>query len=298
MSVRVTPLTDPASSPSHRRLVWLASDTDGSPVGSLFLRLFTKPGQDHLAELELTVHPAERRRGTGSQLLEAAVAAARQDGRSTVIAQTGAGSAGALFLTGRGFRAVLHLTFARLALADADIPALTGFAARPHPGYRLVSWAGTVPDELAGTFATSHGAMDDMPMGDTDYGTAVWDAERVREAAAVVRERGDLLYTVAAVDESDGSIAGFTELVVPGDGTGDAQHYGTGVLPRHRGHGLARWMKAETIRQTRERHPRLGGLLTDTADSNLPMRAVNDALGYEPTHRTTEFQLDLDPRPA
>ncbi|MGA4990314.1 GNAT family N-acetyltransferase [Nonomuraea bangladeshensis] len=80
---------------------------------------------------------------------------------------------------------------------------------------------------------------------------------------------------------------------MPGDGRGDAQHYGTGVLPEHRGHGLARWMKAEAIRQARERYPDLEGLLTDTADSNRHMCAVNDALGYLPTHRMLTLQLDL-----
>jgi hypothetical protein len=52
-------------------------------------------------------------------------------------------------------------------------------------------------------------------------------------------------------------------------------------------------MKAEMIRQVRERHPALDGLLTDTADSNRHMRAVNDRLGYAPTHRTYGYQLDL-----
>jgi hypothetical protein len=52
-------------------------------------------------------------------------------------------------------------------------------------------------------------------------------------------------------------------------------------------------MKAEAVLRARDRHPKLGGLLTDTADSNTPMRAVNDGLGYVPTHRTYEYQLDL-----
>jgi len=73
--------------------------------------------------------------------------------------------------------------------------------------------------------------MDDMPMGDTDYGPEVWDVDRVRSVAEVVERRGDLLTTVAAVEESSGTIAAFTELVVPAAGKGDAQHYGTGVLP-------------------------------------------------------------------
>ncbi|MEU5697668.1 hypothetical protein AB0G99_02300, partial [Streptomyces aurantiacus] len=82
-------------------------------------------------------------------------------------------------------------------------------------------------------------------------------------------------------------------LVVPGDGRGDGQHYGTGVLPEHRGHGLGLWMKAESVRRARERHPELGGLLTDTADSNTHMRGINDVLGYLPTHAAVEYQLDL-----
>ena len=92
MSVSITALTDPAGDPSSYRLAWLASDTDGIPVGSAFLRLFARTGQEHLAELDLSVHPAERRNHVGSLLLDAAIAAARQDGRRCVIIQAEAGS--------------------------------------------------------------------------------------------------------------------------------------------------------------------------------------------------------------
>jgi GNAT superfamily N-acetyltransferase len=297
VSVHLIPLVDPEQTPSSRRVAWLASDDDGAPVGSAFLRLFTKPGQDHLAELDLHVHPAERGRGTGTLLLAAAVDAAREQRRRSLVTQAASGSPGARFLSGRGFREVLTLTYARLELAAADLPALAAIVERPHPGYRLAWWDGTVPDELAETFARSRRAMDDMPMGGTDYGTVNWDVERVRAAAAAVAARGELLHTVVAVADADGSIVGFTELVVPGEGTGegtgDGQHYGTGVLPEHRGHGLGRWMKAAAILHARDSHIHLAGLLTDTADANRPMRAINDALGYTPTHQTTEYQLDL-----
>ncbi|WP_214411381.1 GNAT family N-acetyltransferase [Sphaerisporangium fuscum] len=293
MSIGITPLTDPVRTHSSHRLAWLASHPDGTPVGSAFLRLFTRPGQTHRAELDLAVHPAERRRGVGTLLLAAATEAARGDGRRSVLTQVEAGSPGDLFLRARDFRRVLTLTYARLPLKQVDLEELAEIVERPHPGYRLASWDGVVPDELAVTFAASRRAMDDMPMDDTDHGIETWDVDRVRAVARTVGERGDLLHTVVAVDESDGSIAGFTELVVRGDGTGDGQHYGTGVLPEHRGHGLSLWMKAEAIRQARERHPALDGLLTDTADSNRYMRAVNDRLGYTPTHQVYGYQLDL-----
>ncbi|GAA3981208.1 GNAT family N-acetyltransferase [Streptomyces marokkonensis] len=294
--MRVTALTDPDRTSSAHRLAWLAHADDGDPLGSVFLRVFTREGQEHLAELEVNVHKAERRRGVGSRLLDAAVNAARQAGRRSVVAQADAGTPGDRFLAAHGFRKVLTLTYARFDLNDGDTAKAAETAAtaeRPHPGYRLTSWRGTVPEELAGTFAASRRAMDDMPMDDTDYGVVVWDIERVRSVARAVADRGELLTTVAALDASDGSIVGFSELVVPGDGKGDGTHYGTGVLPEHRGHGLGRWMKAESIRLARTDHPALAGLVTDTADSNTHMRRINDALGYVPTHQALEYQLDL-----
>ncbi|MCX3060062.1 GNAT family N-acetyltransferase [Streptomyces beihaiensis] len=291
---QLTPLTDPATATGVRRLAWLAQDPEGGhPVGSAFVRLFDRKGQEHVAEVDVRVHPAQRRAGVGTRLIEAALAAAKENGRDRVSATADEGSPGAAFLAARGFRVGLRLTYARLSLPDADTAALAETAGRTHPGYRLVEWDGTVPDALAASFAASRRAMDDMPMGDTDQGRAVWDVARVRAAAEAVARRGDLLHTVAAIDTADGSVAGFTELVVRGDREGDAEHYGTGVLPEHRGRGLARWMKAHQILRMRERHPRLAGLLTDTADENAPMRAVNDALGYVPTRCSCMYRLDI-----
>ncbi|MEJ1197552.1 MULTISPECIES: GNAT family N-acetyltransferase [unclassified Streptomyces] len=296
MPMRITALTDPDRTSSGYRLAWLAGAENGDPLGHAFLRVFTREGQEHLAEVHLHVHRTERGRHVGTRLLETAVAAAREAGRRSVVAQADADTPGDHFLAARGFRKVLTLTYARLALEEwgaAEADAIAAAAARRHPGYRLASWRGTVPGELAETFAASRRAMDDMPMDDTDYGVVVWDTERVRAAAQAIADRGDLLTTVVAVDESDGSIAGFSELVVPGDGKGDGTHYGTGVLPEHRGHGLGRWMKAESIHLARTNHPGLAGLVTDTADSNTHMRRINDALGYAPTHKALEYQLDL-----
>lgn len=293
MPPRITALTDPEPGASSRRLAWLAAGSDGAPLGSAFLRLFTREGQEHLAELEISVHHTERRQGVATRLLEAAVAAARSDGRRSLVAQAEEGSSGDRFLADRGFRQVLALTYARLVLADADLAEITRLAELPHPGYRLTAWEGTVPPGLARSYADSRRAMDDMPMEDTDYGTVMWDVDRVLAAAEAVAGRGDLLHTVAALDTADGSVVGFSELVVPGDGKGDGQHYGTAVLPEHRGSGLGRWMKAESIRRAHERHPGLTGLLTDTASSNAPMLGINDELGYVPTHRAVEFQLGL-----
>ncbi|MEU4428666.1 GNAT family N-acetyltransferase [Actinoplanes sp. NPDC024001] len=287
MIVRITPLTDPATSASGHRLAWLAAGDDGRPLGTAFLRV---PASGGVADLELRVHPAERRAGVGTRLLDAVTEAAtglKLDGVLTEAVHED--SEGDAFCRARGLRRVLALTYTRLSLDD------NVSVGRPVSGYRLVHWEGTVPDELAETFARSRRAMDDMPMDDAGYTPQPWDVARLHAIADAVARRGEILCTTAAVTDG-GEIAGFTELVVPGDGTGDGQHYGTGVLPEHRGRGLARWMKAEAITLSRVRFPRLSGLLADTADSNTGMRRINDELGYRPVYRSCLYQVDLNPR--
>ena len=279
LSIRLTPLTDPDFRPFSRRIAWLAADGDGNPVGSAFLRLNSRKTNSHLAELELNVHPAERRRGIGSRLLGAVVTAARDHDVRVVLADARVDSPADRFLEHHGFTVGLRLIYARLRLADASLPPV-----RRARGYRLVSWQGVVPDEWAQTFTDARAGMADAPTGGIAYGDDAWDVERTRYAGHVIEQRGEQLSTVAAVDESTGAIVGFTELVVPGDGKGEAEHYGTAVLPSHRGHGLALWMKAEQIRQTRDRFPDLDALLTDTVSTNEPMQRINSRLGYHPTH--------------
>ncbi|MCU7823826.1 GNAT family N-acetyltransferase [Kitasatospora sp. DSM 101779] len=293
MPIRLTVLTDPSAGPYRRRTAWLAADGDGVPVGSAFLRLSDREEQSRLAEVEITVHPAERRRGTGSLLLEAAAAAARADGREILLAVAEEGDPGEAFLAARGLRRVLVLVEARLPLADTDEAELAARVERPYPGYRLVDWDGAVPDDLLERYLAARPAMDDMPVGATGHAPVRWTAERLRLAAEQVAERGDLLHTVAVLSEEDGAMVAFTELVVPGDGTGDGQHYGTGVLPAHRGRGLTGWMKAASIGNARRRHPALEGLMTDTAEENTPMRRANDAFGYRQTRRLCHYRLDL-----
>lgn len=287
LSIRLTPLTDPDYRPFSRRIAWLAADADGNPVGSAFLRLNSREAMSHLGELQLNVHPAERRRGIGSQLLGAIVRAARDHKVHTVLTDAAAGSPADLFLEHHDFTIGLTLVYARLRLAEAD-PKVEDV-----PGYHLISWRGVVPDELAQTFTDARTGMNDAPAGDIEYGEDVWDVEGTRYAALVIEQRGEHLTTVAAVDDSTDVIVGFSELVVPGDGKGEGQHYGAAVLPDHRGHGLALWMKAEQIHQTRRHFPDLATLVTDTVDTNGPMRRTNARLGYEPTETIHRRTLNL-----
>ncbi|MGW6686268.1 GNAT family N-acetyltransferase [Streptomyces sp. NPDC054961] len=283
-------LTQPAL--GSRRLMWLATGTDGVPIGVAALRVFTSAGQEHLAELELHVDPAHRRLGTGSLLLSAVVAACRAENRRSLIATAAADGPGEAFSGRRGFRRALALSHLVLRLDETDGADLLRIADAKHPGYRLTGWTGTVPDGLAAAFAAAKNAMNDMPVGDLDYGTVAWDADRVRAMAAVVADRGDTLLTVAAVHDS-GSMAGYTEILIPRGAPPRVQQYDTAIVPEHRGHGLGLWVKATMANRLRTEYPAVVEIETDNADDNVHMLAVNHRLGFRSYRRTCELQLDV-----
>ncbi|GAA0587925.1 GNAT family N-acetyltransferase [Kribbella sandramycini] len=286
MSIRLTPLTDPDHRPHSHRLAWLASDNGGHPVGSAFLRLHHREALAQLADVEINVHPAERGRGIGSLLLDAVIDTARDHDVRTLVAEVLDGAPAFWFAREHGFHVAVTLIYTRLDLAHAILD-----PAPLPPGYRLVSWAGVVPDELAQTFTDARSGMDDAPTGGLDYGAEIWDLDRTRQAAQVISQRGEHLLTTAAVYGD--VVVGYTELVVPGDGKGEGQHYGTAVLPAHRSRGVARAIKTEQLRLARQEFPDLSATLTDTVDTNVPMRHLNALLGFLPTHTMHRCTLQV-----
>ena len=73
VTIQIKALTDPSARAGERRPAWLASCGDGRPLGTAFLRV---PAGGRVGDLELQVHPAERRAGVGTRLFRAAAEAA------------------------------------------------------------------------------------------------------------------------------------------------------------------------------------------------------------------------------
>ena len=88
----------------ERRL--LVAETAGRLVGTVVLSFAPQPNGPHRAEIgKMLVHSAHRRRGLGRLLLEAAEGAARGAGRTLLLLDTEAGSAGARLYEACGWTA-------------------------------------------------------------------------------------------------------------------------------------------------------------------------------------------------
>lgn len=86
----------------------------------------------------------------------------------------------------------------------------------------------------------------------------------------------------AAVHSASGEAVAATVVTVPASAGPVADQHDTAVLPGHRRHGLARWIKAEQAVRLHEHFPEVRAVTSTVNQENRPITAVNRSLGYRP----------------
>lgn len=156
-------------------------------------------------------------------------------------------------------------------------------------GYRLVAWTDAAPDDLVDAYAAARARMAlDVPAGGLTIDEEVWDAERVRAYESERADSGTGLL-VAAVLAGDGTVAGYTELELPG-GRAIAYQSDTLVVRAHRGHRLGMLVKLANLVRLAEVAPERTAVFTWNADENEHMLAINIALGFTPCGLSASWQ--------
>jgi GNAT superfamily N-acetyltransferase len=220
------------------------------------------------------VHPDRRRQGLGTALLERVLARSRELGVTALHGQH-ATSDGAAFAARHGARDSNRVVVSRLDLRAAPLPEPS-----PPPGWRLVTWLRRVPDEHLDAFVVARRGMDDAPApDDMDYPSTTAETVRASEESLERRDR-EMRVTVAIGD--DGEIGAFTELRVSRGAT-SAFTDDTATVAAHRGTGLARAVKTESLRRLRADHPEVEVVTTSNDEANAVMRHINTSLGFRPT---------------
>jgi len=90
----------------------------------------------------------------------------------------------------------------------------------------------------------------------------------------------------------DGQIGSFTELRVS-RGSKLAFTDDTGTARAYRGLGLAKAVKAASLRRLRDDHPLVEIVSTSNAEENAVMRHINESVGFRPAATLTTATLTL-----
>jgi GNAT superfamily N-acetyltransferase len=277
------------------RELWLAADQD-SAAGWYRLAM---PARENLnqAGLNLTVHPAERRRGLGLGLLRHAAGRAAAHGRAVLHGGARIGSPGEAFARAAGAKPGLVEVQRVLDLGTLEkgkLGRLRGPAERAAAGYSLTSWAGPIPEEFIEQVAVLYNAMADAPR-DPEVVHEEWDARRVRESVNDLRPRYGLRdYTVVARHDDTGDLAALTEMAVDPASPGWGFQMNTAVTRKHRGHRLGLLVKIAMMEWLATTEPQLERITTWNGQDNEHMIAINEAMGYAVSGQpVTSLRLDL-----
>lgn len=239
----------------------------------------------HLADLEPHVHPGAHRRALAKALLAQARRRAAEDGRTHLgveVDDVTPDVPGVGFARRRGFACQLRGTRRDPALPvdPARLDALEA-QARPHaPGYELCAGQDRTPDELLADRAIIEARLStDAPAGDLPYEQEAWDGAHIRDREALSAGQSRIALSAGALRDP---LVAQGEVGVPLAVPERADQWGTLVLAEHRGHRLGMLAKVAALRALQAVSPSTRLVSTWNADSDRPMTAVDESVGFVP----------------
>jgi GNAT superfamily N-acetyltransferase len=240
-------------------LAYLVARCGDEPVGCGFVEAWTE-----VAVGDVSVVPEHRRRGVGAAMLADISARARGLGKNAIQGEVKESDVESrAFLEHRGFVQV----GAERAVA-LDLGGIEPAEVAPPEGVRIVSRAED-PDLLEGMYAVAVQAEEDIPGSE---GVQTFEEWRAHEIDKPVR-RPELCFVALAGDE----VVGYAALQVYGD---EVLHGLTATRRDWRRRGVATALKRAEIAAAKEAGFRR--LLTESEERNLPMRRLNEKLGFRP----------------
>lgn len=267
-------------------------------VGTAMLDLHMKENR-HLAEVDISVPPAQRGRGFGAALFDRVHAVATEERRTTFLTEVNVPARfavddwpGSRFALGHAFVSEHEEDHLVLDLpVDPDVvERLTGAIAMHHRAYNLCTWTGTCPEELVDAYAFMQTAMgQDVPIGNLDYTPPALDADRIRLNDERMAAQGYTSITTVA-RHAAGELAGYSLMFVDANDPSGVSQDDTLVMRAHRGHRLGVALKLANLGVLTRDYPERRMVHTWTAGVNGPMQHINKEFGFRKVEQMHEFQ--------
>jgi len=271
---------------------WFLVEAGGEPVGiaSYYTSAWDNP---QLAWMGATIHPAHRRRGHASGVVEEMLGRARSEGRRTLGADGWESDGVLAFAQRHGFEVGSRAVVRRQVLADVDwaaVEALHKEAAGHATGYDLERLVGPSEPDVLAEIAEITAAINDAPTDDLDFDDEVFPPERVGRYERAQAARAHTLHRLVARHRDSGKLAGHTVVVVHEERPWIGGQHDTSVMRDHRGHRLGLYLKAGMLLWLRDAQPQLETIDTGNAASNDYMISINEQLGYRVMAEELEVQ--------
>jgi GNAT superfamily N-acetyltransferase len=159
--------------------------------------------------------------------------------------------------------------------------------------FTLGFWDGDYPEKDMEAIVTMKNVMNSAPSDALDMDFAL-TAEQLRHEEAALLQRGVQRWTMYAQHTRTQQFAGYTETLWHPDMPAVLNQKDTAVDPQFRQRGLGRWLKAAMIAKVLQDRPQVKHIRTNNANSNVPMRRINEALGFRHYKAIGTWQVAVD----
>lgn len=276
--------------------VWNLWDND-TIIGELFAEVGFYEDNRHMIWASLVILASYRRRGYAKPLLEKIVEIAAKHERTLLTTNTSSRiPAGAAFAECLGAVRGLEAHTNQLVLAEVDRSLLGSWidnAKTSAKDFEMGLWT-DYPEEEIIAIAKMLEVMNTAPKDNLDIEEWKVEPEVLRQDEAYNKARNIEFWMLYVRHKPSGELAGYTQTTWDPENPENLYQGGTGVLPKYRGHGLGRWLKAAMIQKVLAERKVVKRIRTGNADSNAPMLAINNALGFKPYIAETVWQIEIE----
>jgi mycothiol synthase len=262
-----------------------------------FIGLSMYDDNRHMIWAEMKVLEPYRRKGYAKLLLSKVVEVADTYARTLLTFNTSSRiPAGAAFAERLGAKKGIETHTNQLVLAEVDKGLLEGWVNNSRTiakDFELGLWTGYPEEEIA-DIAKMIEVMNTAPKDDLDFEDFKMEPEALRQFEAYNKARSIEFWMMYVRHKPSGELAGYTQTTWDPENPENLYQGDTGVLPKYRGHGLGKWLKAAMIQKVIAERPVVKRIRTGNADSNAPMLTINHALGFKPYIAETVWQIEIE----
>ena len=258
---------------------------DGKIIAELFLTADFDENNLHLMRMGMHVLKPYRNKGYTKPLLEKVLVFAERYERTLITGDTYSFvPEGQRFAERIGATKGIVSSTSQLVLDAVDKSLLAQWLDVVNTTARefeMGSWGGRFPETDIHAVAELFDVMNTAPRDDLDERDWKTKPEHLREGEAYDLARGVERRVLYVRHKASGELAGFTMTYWFPENPENLEQQATGVVPKYRGHKLGRWLKAAMIQKVLAERPVVKRIRTDNANSNAPMLAINQALGFK-----------------